>query len=250
MSPTTSPGVTLITGAARGIGFGIARRLVADGGRVVVADTEGAEAAASALGDAARPLVLDVADEASVRAGVASVLDNEGRLDGLVNNAGISNPESGPVESLDLADWERWLRVNLTGAFLLAKHALPALREAGGAIVNIASTRARQSEPDTEAYAASKGGLVALTHALAVSVGPDVRVNSISPGWIDVRSPQEQAADPLRPLDHRQHPVGRVGEPADVAALAAFLLGPEAAFVTGQDWVVDGGMTRKMIYAE
>ena len=138
--PIASPRVTLISGAARGIGFGIARRLVADGGRVVVADIEGAEAAAQALGEAARPLVLDVSDEASLRAGLASVLDTEGRPDGLVNNAGISNPESGPVESLDRGDWERWLAVNLTGAFLLAKHALPALRDAGGAIVNIAST--------------------------------------------------------------------------------------------------------------
>jgi NAD(P)-dependent dehydrogenase (short-subunit alcohol dehydrogenase family) len=118
------------------------------------------------------------------------------------------------------------------------------LRAAKGAVVTIASTRARMSEPDTEAYAASKGGLVALSHALAMSLGPDVRVNAISPGWIDV------AGERLRPEDHAQHPAGRVGRPEDVASLAAWLLDPAQAFVTGSEFVLDGGMTRKMIYLE
>jgi len=100
------------------------------------------------------------------------------------------------------------------------------------------------SEPNTEAYAASKGGIVALTHALAMSLGPDVRVNCVSPGWIDVRG------EHLRAEDHAQHPAGRVGVPEDIAALAAWLLGPESGFVTGAEFVVDGGMTRKMIYAD
>ncbi len=123
----------------------------------------------------------------------------------------------------------------------MAKHAVPHLRRARGAIVNIASTRALQSEPDTEAYAASKGGLVALTHCLAISLGPEIRVNCVSPGWI--------SHVPLRKRkDHAQHPVGRVGRAADVAALVAYLLSDAAGFVTGQNFVIDGGMTRKMIY--
>jgi NAD(P)-dependent dehydrogenase (short-subunit alcohol dehydrogenase family) len=158
-----------------------------------------------------------------------------------------------PVEQLALESWNRQLGVNLTGAFLMAKHAAPHLRAARGAIVNVASTRALQSEANTEAYSASKGGLVALTHALAVSLGPAVRVNCVSPGWIDVSGWQKSA--PRQPAslsaaDHAQHPAGRVGTPEDIAAMVAFLLSDAAGFVTGQNFVVDGGMTRKMIYEE
>jgi hypothetical protein len=127
------------------------------------------------------------------------------------------------------------------------------LRARSGAIVNIASTRALMSEPDTEAYAASKGGLVALTHALAMSLGPAVRVNAVSPGWIDVsgwdRPPGRRPAACLDAADHAQHPAGRVGTPHDVASLVAWLLGPDARFVTASNFVVDGGMTHKMVYA-
>jgi len=136
------------------------------------------------------------------------------------------------------------LATNLTSTFLLARRTETLLRAARGAIVTIASTRARMSEPNTEAYAASKGRLVALTHALAISLGPDVRVNCVSPGWIETRG------EPLRPEDHAQHPAGRVGRVEDVAAMVAFLLGPESGFITGAEFVVDGGMTRTMIYRE
>jgi len=227
--------VALVTGGAQGIGRGTALLLAGRGYRVAVADLH-----ASRGKTALRFFECDVSKEPSVRACIRSVAKRFGRLDALVNNAGITGPDNGPVEKLSLAEWNRRIGTNLTGAFLMAKHAVPHLRRARGAIVNIASTRALQSEPDTEAYAASKGGLVALTHALALSLGPEVRVNCISPGWISHK--------PVRKKDHAQHPVGRVGAAADVAELVAYLLSDAAGFVTGQNFVIDGGMTRKMIY--
>jgi NAD(P)-dependent dehydrogenase (short-subunit alcohol dehydrogenase family) len=186
-----------------------------------------------------------------VEAAVKFVKQHIGRLTALINNAGIANPVSGPIERLSQEDWNRVLNTNLTGAFLMVKHNIPLLTQSGGSIINIASTRALQSEPETEAYAATKGGLVALTHALAISLGPKIRVNCISPGWIDVSQWQKippYSREPLNEADHRQHPAGRIGIPDDVASLAAFLLSAEAGFITGQNFVVDGGMTRKMIY--
>jgi NAD(P)-dependent dehydrogenase (short-subunit alcohol dehydrogenase family) len=249
----TASRIALVTGGAQGIGRAIVGRLLRDGYGVVIADSDaeaGAEAAAelNALGDVTF-LATDVADEVEVRAAVAATVGQHGRLDALINNAGIGH--GAPVTELILADWNRVLGVNLTGAFLCAKHAAPHLHAAQGAIVNIASTRALQSEADTEAYAASKGGLVALTHALAVSLGPQVRVNCVSPGWIDVsmwkKHGQARPAE-LTEADHRQHPAGRVGTPEDVAGLVAYLISAEAGFITGANFVVDGGMTRKMFY--
>ena len=149
-----------------------------------------------------------------------------------------------PLRELSLAEWQAVLGANLTSTFLLVRAAEDLLRAARGALVTVASTRAHPSEPDTESYSASKGGLLALTHALAVSLGPDVRANCVSPGWIDVRG------EALRPEHHAQHPAGRVGRPEDPAAIIAWLLGPESGFVTGAEFVTDGGMTRKMIYME
>ncbi|HWM43296.1 MAG TPA: SDR family oxidoreductase [Burkholderiales bacterium] len=223
--------VALVTGGAQGIGRATALLLAGRGYQVAAADIKKSDFYF---------VRTDVSREASVRACIRAVVRRFGRLDALVNNAGITGPDNGPVERLSLAEWNRRVGTNLTGAFLMAKHAVPHLRRARGAIVNIASTRALQSEPDTEAYAASKGGLVALTHALAMSLGPQVRVNCISPGWI--------AHQPVRKKDHAQHPVGRVGRDEDVAELVAYLLSDAAGFVTAQNFVIDGGMTRKMIY--
>jgi hypothetical protein len=151
-----------------------------------------------------------------------------------------------PLRRLTLAEWHRVIDTNLTAAFLLARAAERSLRKARGAMVLIASTRALMSEPNTESYSASKGGLVALTHALAISLGPDVRVNCVSPGWIATRN-----YGALRRKDHAQHPVGRVGKPQDIAEIVAWLVDAKrSGFVTGANFVVDGGMTRKMIYEE
>jgi NAD(P)-dependent dehydrogenase (short-subunit alcohol dehydrogenase family) len=244
--------VAFITGGAQGIGQAIAERFLQDDLCVVLADSdvEAGEETARRLADIGpvRFIRTDVADESQVRHAVEETVREFGHLDILVNNAGIGHTV--PLTELSLADWNRVLGVNLTGAFLCARHAAPHLRASGGTIVNIASTRALQSEPDTEAYSASKGGLVALTHALAMSLAPEVRVNCVSPGWIDVSGWKKSAATPavLTEADHRQHPAGRVGTPEDVAALVAFLAAPESGFVTGANFVVDGGMTRKMIY--
>jgi NAD(P)-dependent dehydrogenase (short-subunit alcohol dehydrogenase family) len=252
---TISNNVVFVTGAGQGIGKAIARALLQAGNRVCLAerDSEAGSSAAQELA-ALGPVhfvATDVAEEASVERAIAECVAHFGQLDGLVNNAGIASPENGPIEQLSLATWNRVIGTNLTGMFLCSKHAVPELRKRRGAIVNIASTRALQSEAHTEAYVAAKGGVVALTHALAISLGPELRVNCISPGWIDVsawKKPSQRKAAELRQQDHAQHPVGRVGRPEDIAALALFLLGSDAGFITGQNHIVDGGMTRKMIY--
>ena len=232
------PRVALVTGAARGIGSAIAARFARDGYRVIAVDRD-ASGAAPAGG---RYASCDVSDEAAVNALIAGVRQDEARLDALVCNAGIMIRK--PIAQLSFAEWSQVLGTNLSSTFLLVRAAENLLRAAHGAVVTIASTRARMSEPDTEAYAASKGGLVALTHALAISLGPEVRANCISPGWIFTKG------DPPRPEDHAFHPSGRVGSTDDIAALAAFLCGPESGFITGAEFVVDGGVTRKMIYPE
>ncbi len=237
MAQDETPSVALVTGGARGIGAAIAARLAAEGWRVVVADRN-----APPRPGAGKFVQADVSDENAVERLIDGIRTQEGRLDGLVCNAGFMIRK--PIAELSLAEFNSVLATNLTSTFLLARAAENLLRASGGAIVTIASTRARMSEPNTEAYAASKGGLVALTHALAISLGPGIRVNCISPGWIETKG------EALRPEDHAQHPAGRVGRPEDIAAMAAFLLGPQSGFVTGAEFTIDGGMTRKMIYAE
>jgi NAD(P)-dependent dehydrogenase (short-subunit alcohol dehydrogenase family) len=248
--------VVLITGGAQGIGRGVAQAVLAAGGSVVIGDLDKQAGLACLdewqLGERAVFGQLDVSRENGVRRWVETALKRFGRIDGLVNNAGIADPHQGPLHELSLETWNRYLGTNLTGAFLCSKHVLPAMAASGGAIVNIASTRALQSEPDTEAYAATKGGLVALTHAMAVSAGPAVRVNAILPGWIVTdawRKPKARKTPKLSRIDHAQHPVGRAGTPEDIGALAVYLLSDASGFITGQHFVADGGMTIKMQYA-
>ncbi len=228
--------VVVVTGAARGIGRAVAAAFVAEGARVFAVDVLPEIDVPGAV-----PVVADVADEEQVRAAMERVGPV---LHVLVNNAGIGG--FGPLESTPVAQFDRVIAVNLRGPYLCSRYAAPALRASGaGAIINISSTRALMSEPGGEAYGASKGGILALTHALAISLGPDVRVNAISPGWIDV------SGGPISAADHAQHPAGRVGRPEDVARACLFLGAPEeSGFMTGQNLVLDGGMTRKMIYLE
>ncbi len=228
----------LVTGGANGIGRGIVDHLLERGWNVAAFDRDTGGLTRLPEHDALTRIEADVSDEASVAAALARL----GRLDLLVSNAGLAGPESGPVEDLALADWNAWIGTNLTGTFLMAKHSVPLLREAKGAIVTISSIRAAMSEPDCEAYAASKGGIESLTHALALSLGPQIRVNGIAPGWIVAGD-----ASDLRDIDHAQHPVGRAGRPEDIARAVVYLA--EAEFTTGQILTIDGGMTRKMIYA-
>ena len=244
----------IVTGGGRGIGLCIAQTFLRAGAKVVIAEVnERLEEKVLEFLDSPDVCFMrtDVSCEADVRAMADTVLDRFGRIDYLVNNAVMSGLVE-PIESQSWADFKRRIEVSLGGAFLCTKVCAAALRRSRGAIVNIASTRALMSEAHTEAYSASKGGLVALTHSLAVSLGPDVRVNCISPGWIvtDAYSPDKPQETKLSDADHAQHPAGRTGRPEDIAEMVLHLCGPKGGFITGQNFVVDGGMTKKMIYVE
>jgi NAD(P)-dependent dehydrogenase (short-subunit alcohol dehydrogenase family) len=245
--------VAIVTGGGQGIGKAIVKRLLEDGLRVVIVemDEEAGRETLQEYYDLGEAVFMhaDVSDEAAVKTVIRETVVSFRRLDAVINNAGVFVNK--PLSKLGLTEWNRVLGVNLTGAFLCAKYAAPQLAKTGGSIVNIASTRSLMSEPDTEAYSASKGGIVALTHSLALSLAPSVRVNCISPGWIDVSGWKKKRARRvvrLSETDHNQHPAGRVGRPEDIASLAAYLISPEAGFITGANFVVDGGMTRKMLY--
>lgn len=255
MSGTTKDTI-VITGAGAGIGRGAMLHFHARGWRVIGLDKDRealAEVAAMLPGDECLTVACDVGKEGQVTRAFEQAAKwlGEAPLTCLVNNAGIADPVSGPLEELALEDWQTWIDASLTAAFLCTRAALPLLRRAPGAsVVNISSTRELQSEPDTFAYAAAKGGLGALTHAMAVSLGPAVRANAILPGWIETRPWQKEGereeAQHSRQA-REQHPAGRVGTVQDVAEAIEYLA--SAGFATGAHLVLDGGMTRKMIYA-
>ena len=227
----------LITGGAQGIGRGCVEHFLKTGWNVTAVDLHPMES-----GERMEAVCGDISLEPVAEQSVEKTIRRFGRIDALINNAGVSAIGKFKIEEMPIEEWNRVICINLTGCFLMAKYAVPFLRSTNGAIINIASTRAFQSEPDSEAYAASKGGIVALTHAMAVSLGPDIRVNCISPGWIETRDHAEHSE-----VDRLQHPAGRVGIPRDIAGLADYLI--SAGFVAGQNFIADGGMTKKMIYA-
>ena len=250
--------VVAVTGGAQGIGRAIAYHFARAGYAVSVADRDedaGEEMLRKLLEIGVRALFIrtDVSEPPDVENWMELTARALDCPDVLVNNAGIAR--NVPFLQLSPADFDRVIAVNLRGTFLCCQVTARRMidRKRGGAIVNIASTRAFMSEPGTEAYTASKGGIVALTHGLAVSLGPyGIRVNSVSPGWIETRDWQlsTRAQVPVHSeRDRLQHPVGRVGKPEDIAE-TCFFLSESAGFMTGQNVIVDGGMTIKMIYED
>lgn len=233
----------IITGAANGIGKGIAQLLDAEGYQTILLDCE--EQAGQQVADElehAHFYPLDLQDEKAVRSTYKTIFENHGIPYGLINNAGISKFHD--FFELSMKDWQEVMQTNLTSVFLCSQLVAAEMKDTGGVIINMASTRSFMSEPDTEAYAASKGGITALTHALARTLGPyHIRVNSIAPGWIATGG-----YDELREVDHSQHLSGRVGKPSDIARVCSFLLDERNDFITAETITVDGGMTRKMIY--
>lgn len=241
--------VLAVTGGAQGIGRAIAEHFAARGYAVSFADTNAAHgrAALAALrrkGAQAEFFRADVSQEQDVRNWLRATARTLGCPEVLVNNAGAR--ASAPFLTLSPKAFDLVLATNLRGTFLCTQEAarLMAKHKVKGAIINIASTRAFMSEPNTEAYSASKGGIVALTHATAISLGPKgIRVNCVSPGWIETRGRGHSRRD------RTQHPVGRVGTPEDVAS-ACLYIAEQAGFMTGQNLTLDGGMTVKMIYED
>ena len=250
--------VIAITGGAQGIGRALAWHFADAGYAVAITDKDRAAGKEALQGVRERGtdglfLAGDISKPAHAARFMESIAGKFGTPDILINNAGFMIRKD--VLKLSAAEFDSVIAVNLTGAFLCAQAAarLMKKRGQGGVIINMASTRAFMSEANTESYAASKGGIVALTHALAISLAPyRIRVNAVAPGWIEVRDWQKSSRA-VRPHhsreDRKQHPVGRVGVPEDIAKTCQFLA-EDGGFITGQTFVVDGGMTVKMIYTE
>ncbi|MCR4688262.1 MAG: SDR family oxidoreductase [Saccharofermentans sp.] len=219
--------VAVITGGARGIGRAIADAMQEAGIKTHIIDI--------LPGDW---FVGDVADKSALEEFAKSVTDSSGHVDYLINNA---IPTMKGIDECSYEEFQRALDIGVTAPFYLTKLLMPYLAE-GASIVNIASSRDRMSQPQTESYTAAKGGIASLTHALAVSLAGKARVNSISPGWIDTTGSDITGPDASQQL------VGRVGRVEDIASMVMFLCSDKAGFITGENICIDGGMTRQMIY--
>lgn len=219
--------VVVVTGGAHGIGKAIAEAFQKEGSSVEIIDI--------APGN---HFVGDIGKKETLEEFSAYVLEKYGHVDFLINNA---LPLMKGIEDCSYEEFQYALSVGVTAPFYLSKLFAGAFR-AGGAIINISSSRDRMSQPQTESYTAAKGGIAALTHALAVSFSGRVRVNSISPGWIDTEYQVYEGADAV------QQPAGRVGNPMDIAHMVLFLCSEKAGFITGENICIDGGMTKQMIY--
>lgn len=241
--------VVIVSGSGQGIGKGIAMAFAQKKYHVVIADINPITGKSVLdticdMGESALFVKTDVSKPDELDALMDKAFEHFGRIDVLVNNAGIS--EFTDPFLIDEETWDRILNTNLKSVFFASRSAARYMKNAGGAIVNIASTRALMSEPNSEAYAASKGGIMALTHALAASFAPyKIMVNAILPGWIETGD-----YSALKATDHVQHFSGRVGKPEDIARACLFLSDRENNFISGTHLVIDGGMTRKMMYEE
>ncbi|WP_246942654.1 SDR family NAD(P)-dependent oxidoreductase [Bacillus pinisoli] len=243
--------VVVVTGAANGIGKAVTLMYAKKGAKVVLADineTAGTEVVQQIKDDGGEAIFVktDVRKEEDIITLMKKAKATYQQINVLINNAGKSVFTS-PYE-LTVDEWDDMINTNLRSVFLGSREAAKYMRENqdGGAIINIASTRAIMSEPSSEAYAATKGGIVSITHALATSLGEDrITVNAISPGWIETGNYKN-----LRKIDHEQHPAKRVGTPEDIARACLYLSSKENDFITGINLVVDGGMTIKMMYEE
>ena len=219
--------IAVVTGGARGIGKCIREQFEAAGATVCVVDVLDNDC-----------FVGDLSDRETLEKFAAKVISDYGHVDYLINNAA---PKMCGITEGSYEDFEYALRVGVTAPFYLSKLFAPYFAE-GGSIINISSSRDRMSQPETESYTAAKGGISALTHAMAVSLAGRVRVNSISPGWID------NAYTVYEGPDAHQQPAGRVGNPPDIASMVLYLCSDMAGFITGENICIDGGMTRLMIY--
>ena len=234
--------ICLVTGASRGIGLAIATRLAEEGAHVITAQRGEAPGFESHQ--------IDLTDTDAISSLLTDIIAQHGRLDVLVNNAGIM-PHA-PLQDMALSDWHNTIALNLTTPFWLMSKALPHLAKTGGAIVNIGSIEGLGANAGHSAYCASKGGIHALTKSAAVDAGPlGVRVNAVAPGWINTDLNEAFIEDMPDPAAFRAdiakiHPLGKTGEPSDVAGLVAFLASDDAAFITGQIITIDGGRLSRL----